>query len=108
LAMLKTLGSCTAKPTRTERTPGVMWNARTSAISRAGQNHKYTVYTRHFMQGFLQINGHIRRIYIRFWPTLQTHDGKVPLGWWRSASSTVHDTDTPCIHNQSQNSHPSL
>jgi hypothetical protein len=24
LAMLKTLGSCTAKPTRTERTPGVM------------------------------------------------------------------------------------
>jgi len=37
---------------------------------RVGQNHIYTVYTRYFSQGNHQIYGHIRCIYIRFWPTL--------------------------------------
>ena len=37
---------------------------------RVGQNHTYTVYTRYFWQVNYQNYGHVRRIYIRFWPTL--------------------------------------
>ena len=39
-------------------------------ITRVGQNHIYTVYIRFIWQGNHQIYGGIRRIYIRFWPTL--------------------------------------
>jgi hypothetical protein len=39
-------------------------------MSRVGQNHIYTVYIRYFWQGNYKMYGHIRCIYIRFWPTL--------------------------------------
>ena len=39
------------------------WRSYSSLICRVGQNHIYTVYIRHFLQGFHQIYGHIRRIY---------------------------------------------
>ena len=41
-----------------------------SAICRVGQDHIHTVYIRYFWQGNHQIYGHIRCIYIQFWPTL--------------------------------------
>jgi len=39
-------------------------------MSRVGQGHIYTVYIRYFWQGNHQIYGHIRCVYIRFWPSL--------------------------------------
>ena len=41
-----------------------------TVMSRVGQNHIYTVCIRYFWQGNHQIYGHIRCVYIRFWPTL--------------------------------------
>ena len=40
--------------------------------SRVGQNYMYVVYpyTRYFWQGTQKMDGHMRCIYIRFWPTL--------------------------------------
>jgi hypothetical protein len=46
-----------------------------SNVYRVGQNPKYTVYTRYFLAGGItnQIYGHIRCVYIRFWPTLNIY-----------------------------------
>ena len=43
-------------------------------IRRVGQNLIYTVFIRYFWQGNHQKYGHIRCIYVRFWPTLHMMD----------------------------------
>ena len=51
--------------------PSLSFSVAASApLCRVGQNHIYNIYIRDSWQKNHQIYGHIRCIYIRFWPTL--------------------------------------
>ena len=46
------------------------WVGFARCVARNGQNHIYTMYIRYFWLGNHRLYGHIRCIYIRFWPTI--------------------------------------